>query len=105
MSKLPTSLFAKIVIFFAVAFGIGVGLCGLDYFLATHNIGRSHEEFGVGPLDGPSILVMFFSALGLVVSLIAWFIAAIVFGITHSSDPPQTLFHPPEEKPSDDDSR
>ena len=85
--------FAKIVVFFAVTFGIGVGLCGLDYFLASRGIGASHEEFGVGPLDGPSLLVMFLSALGLIVSVIAWIIAAIVFGITHKSDPPPTILH------------
>jgi hypothetical protein len=68
--------FAKIVVFLAAAFGIGVGLCGLDYFLASKGIGKSTEEFGVGPLDSASLLVMLLSAAGLVLALIAWAIAA-----------------------------
>ena len=102
MSKSLTSVFAKIVIFFAVTFGIGVGLCGLDYFLASRGIGVSHQEFSVGPLDGPSLLVMFLYALGLIVSLIAWFIAAIVFGITHKSDPPPTILHSSQDSSDTD---
>ena len=47
--------FAKVVVVLAVVFGIGVGLCGLDIFLASKGIGKSTEEFGVGPLDGVSI--------------------------------------------------
>lgn len=94
MSQSPTSAFAKTAIFFAVAFSIGVGLCGLDFFLASRGIRSSHGgEIGVGPLDVPSLLIMLLSGIGLIVSLIAWFIAAIVFGITHRSDPPPTILH------------
>jgi hypothetical protein len=70
--------FAKIVIVMAVCFLVGVGLCGLDYALGARGIGGSHEEFSVGPLDGVSLAVMAFSLLGLVLSLIAWGLAAIV---------------------------
>ncbi len=86
--------FAKIVVFLAAAFGIGVGLCGLDYLLASANIGKSTEEFGVGPLDSVSILVMLFSAAGLALVLLAWLIAAI-FRSFHSGsegDELQKLF-------------
>jgi hypothetical protein len=72
--------FAKVVVVLAVVFGIGVGLCGLDIFLASKGIGKSTEEFGVGPLDGVSIVVMVVSALGLVITVIAWIGAAIFKG-------------------------
>ena len=32
--------FAKIVSVLAVALGVGIGLCGLDFFLGSHGIGR-----------------------------------------------------------------
>ena len=72
--------FVKVVVVLAVVFGIGVGLCGLDIFLASKGIGKSTEEFGVGPLDGVSIVVMVVSALGLVITVIAWIGAAIFKG-------------------------
>ena len=72
--------FAKVVVVLAVVFGIGVGLCGLDIFLASKGIRKSTEEFGVGPLDGVSIVVMVVSALGLVITVIAWIGAAIFKG-------------------------
>ena len=78
--------FAKIVAVIAVSLLVGVGLCGLDYALATNGIGKSHEEFGVGPLDGVSLVVMAFSAVGLVLSLIAWGLAAIVRSAAPGSD-------------------
>lgn len=85
--------FAKLVVVMAVAFGVGLGLCGLDYLLAANGIGKSTEEFGVGPLDGVSLVVMILSALGLVVTLVAWIIVAILggFGIGRVSDEPQKL--------------
>jgi hypothetical protein len=70
--------FAKIVAVLAVCFLVGVGLCGLDYALGTHGIGRTNEEFSVGPLDGLSLAVMALSAVGLVLSLIAWVVAAMI---------------------------
>jgi hypothetical protein len=72
--------FAKIVAVMAVCFLVGVGLCGLDYALGTHGIGKTNEEFNVGPIDGLSLAVMAFSAVGLVLSVIAWALAAIIRG-------------------------
>lgn len=76
MSK--RSIFTKLVIAFSVGLSIGVGLCGMDYLLASKGIGKSTEEFGVGPLDGASLLVMFFSALGLILTLVGGFVMAII---------------------------
>lgn len=70
--------FAKIVAVFAVAFIVGMGLCGLDYLLGANGIGKRDEEFSVGPLDGLSLVVMILSAFGLVISLIAWAVAGII---------------------------
>jgi hypothetical protein len=70
--------FAKIVAVTAVCFLVGIGLCGLDHALGAHGIGRTNEEFSVGPLDGLSLAVMALSAVGLVLSLIAWVVAAII---------------------------
>jgi len=69
--------FAKLVVVMAVGFLVGAGLCGLDIALAAHGIGKSTEEFGVGPLDSVSLAVMVLSAAGLVLSLAAWLLAAI----------------------------
>jgi hypothetical protein len=69
---------AKTVTALAVALCVGIGLCGLDFFLAAHGIGRKTEEFGVGPLDGVSLLVMLLSTLGLAIALVVWLLIAIV---------------------------
>lgn len=76
--------FAKIVIVMAVAFLVGLGLCGLDIALGANGIGKTGEEFSVGPLDGVSLVVMALSAAGLVLSLIVWALAAIIGGIASS---------------------
>lgn len=69
--------FAKTVVALAVAFCVGVGLCALDFQLAAHGIGKSKEEFGVGPLDGISMVIMILSALALVVVLLGWLITVL----------------------------
>ena len=85
--------FAKIVVVLALALIAGLGLCGLDYLLASRGIGKSTQEFGVGPLDGISLVVMFLSACGLVIMLIAWMVGAAIgsFGRGPDSEP-QELF-------------
>lgn len=80
------SAFAPLVVIFAAGLLLGMGLCGLDYFLASRGIGKSTEEFGVGPLDGVSLIVMFLSALGLGITLAAWVVAAIFKSLTSNHD-------------------
>jgi hypothetical protein len=70
--------FSKIVAVMAVCLLVGVGLCGLDYALGSHGIGKTNEEFNVGPFDSLSLAVMALSAIGLVLSLLAWVVAAII---------------------------
>jgi len=80
--------FAKTVVILAVAFLVGVGLCGMDYLLAANGIGKSTEEFRVGILDAPSLIVMALSAVGLIFTFIAWAITAVVssFGPDRSTN-------------------
>jgi hypothetical protein len=48
--------FAKIVVVLAIAFGVGVGLCGLSFVAASAGF-KSHEEFGVDSLGIANVLV------------------------------------------------
>ena len=57
--------FAKIVTVLAIAFGIGLGLCGLWAVLPS-----SDEEFHTNWLSLPSLLIMVLSFLGLIITLI-----------------------------------
>ncbi|MFZ0395480.1 MAG: hypothetical protein WCF17_00710 [Terracidiphilus sp.] len=82
------SIFAKIVLVLCLAFLCGVGLCGLDIALAAHGIGKSTEEFGVGPLDGLSLAVMALSAMALVLTVVVWICAAVIKGIAGQTKEP-----------------
>jgi hypothetical protein len=87
------SIFAKLVTMLAIALGIGLGLCGLDFLLAAHGIGKSTQEFGVGPIDGLSLIVMVLSALGLMITLVVWVLAVIFdLGPGRGGNEPQRLF-------------
>jgi hypothetical protein len=91
--------FAKIVVVLALAFIAGIGLCGLDYFLASQGIGKSTQEFGVGPLDAVSLVVMVLSLAALVLMLIAWAISAAVGGFSRGAMDTQKPF---DEKDDND---
>ncbi|HWE86751.1 MAG TPA: hypothetical protein VG267_17535 [Terracidiphilus sp.] len=82
------SIFAKIVLVLALVFLCGVGLCGLDFALAARGIGKSTQEFGVGPLDAVSLAAMALSALALLLTLGVWICVAIVKGIKGQSKEP-----------------
>jgi len=95
--------FAKVIVFFAVAFGIGLGLCGLDYFLAARGIGKRTIEYGVGPLDGVSLVVMILSAVGLILTTVLWIVVAIIRGITRrGADSPQSAEAANDRSPTGD---
>jgi hypothetical protein len=102
MRKSKKSIFAKVTIFMALAFVVGVGLCGLDYVLGANGIGKSGGEFSVGPLDGLSLVVMIFSAIGLGLTLFVWFIVTVVSSFGKKASEPQQLFDEKDEtKPGD----
>jgi hypothetical protein len=89
--KSKKSAFAKVTIVMALAFVVGVGLCGLDYVLAGNGIGKSTEEFGVGPLDNVSLAVMILSAIGLAITLVLWLVVTVVRSVSRKGSEPQEL--------------
>lgn len=92
------SPFAKVVTVLAVAFGIGLGLCGLSAILPS-----SGEEFHTNWLSLPSFLVMVLSFLGLVVTLFVWIVASVIGGFSVKNSGPQTLFGNSDEDSNDRD--
>jgi hypothetical protein len=102
LPKSKMSVFAKVTIMMAVAFLVGVGLCGLDFALASDGIGKNTQEFGVGPLDGLSLVVMILSALGLALTLILWIVVAIVRSFSHKESEPQKLLDAQDQTKHDD---
>lgn len=100
--------FAKIVTVLAIALGVEIGLCGLNFLLLGFGIGRGapNQEFNLG---GPALSVlgviefvaMLITGPLLVIAVIAWVIAEII-GRPGGSRP-QKLFDTGEDKPRDDD--
>jgi hypothetical protein len=82
----------------ALAFIAGVGLCGLDFFLANKGIGKSTEELGVGPLDNISLIVMLLSLVGLVIALLAWAVNGIIRAFRRGDNGAQKLLDKKDEK-------
>jgi hypothetical protein len=70
--------FAKIVVALAVAFDLGLGLCGLDFFLLVRGNQTHTQAFGAGPIGVLSLTVLSLSAIGLVVTIILWVVLAAV---------------------------
>lgn len=91
--------FAKIVIVLASAFGIALGLCGMNLVLLNLGIGVGHNSgnyFG-GPLLSTlgivELAVMVISAVGLVITVAAWVITSAVGGFRRGESEPQQLFN------------
>jgi hypothetical protein len=80
MSKTNPIPFAKIVVVLAAAFGIGLGLCGLTFFTAAG--GASHlgpNALNILPVLGVGgLIVMILSSIGLLITVIAWVVAAVI---------------------------
>lgn len=72
------SWFAKTMVVLALAFLLGLGLCGLSYVAASHGF-QSHEEFGVDSLGiaNFSLIVMILSVLGLIMTVLMRVVVAI----------------------------
>jgi hypothetical protein len=91
--------FAKIVVVLAVAFCLGIGLCGLDAaFMAPFR--SSGEEFGpnsiVGGIGAWAILL---SAAGLLVTFVLWVALSLMGESSHEGTELQRLF---DEKDNED---
>jgi hypothetical protein len=95
------SVFAKIVIVLAIAFLVGLGLCGLSFVVASHGY-QSHEEFGVDTLGiaGFSLIVMVLSAVGLVATVVVRVVVAIFRSMSSKGEggEPQTLFEKEDDE-------
>jgi hypothetical protein len=70
--------FTKIIVALTAAFGIGLGLCGLDFFLLLRASQTHTQGFGVGSIGVLSLVVLSLSAIGLVVTTILWVVLAAV---------------------------
>jgi hypothetical protein len=81
--------FAKITAVMAATFVVSLGLCGLSGMLSSPFGPSPSEEFGGGFVGNMGLILFLLSALGLVVTLIAWPLVA-VFG--DKSNDPQRLF-------------
>jgi O-antigen ligase len=82
--------FARIVTVLAVTFGISAGLCGLTAVLSSQARGSGSALIFIGALE---LIVMALSALGLVLTVIAWVVASIAGGGgSGKHDGPQKLF-------------
>ncbi len=92
------SRFAKIVTLLAVALGIGMGLCGLSAVLPS-----SDSEFHTTWLGLPSLLIMVFSALGLIVTVVVRIIGSAFDDFSAKGSGPQKLFGNSDEQPKDRD--
>lgn len=92
------SVFAKTMTILAVAFGVGMGLCGLSAVLPS-----SDPEFHTNWLSLPSLLIMVLSFLGLIATLIVRFIGGAFGDFSANRTGPQTLFGNSVEEPKDGD--
>jgi hypothetical protein len=85
--------FAKIVTILAIVFGVALGLCG-----ATLGLANSRSDFIFAkdqfliPAGIIEIIVMALSAVGLLVTVIAWVVLGITSGFSRSGAEPQKLF-------------
>jgi hypothetical protein len=82
----------------AVAFGIGMGLCGLSAVLPS-----SDSEFHATWLSLPSLLIMALSFLGLIATLLVRIIGSAFSDFSANGSGPQTLFGNSDEEPKDKD--
>lgn len=92
------SVFAKIMTILAVAFGIGMGLCGLSVVLPS-----SDSEFHTNWLSLPSLLIMALSFIGLIATLLIRIVGSAFGDFSASRSGPQTLFGKTEEERKDRD--
>ena len=86
--------FAKIVTVLAVIFGIALGMCGLNLLLALSPLGRL-RAFDGGPFSVMGFIelgAMLLSAVGMMVTVVAWVVMAAVGSFSRKGAEPQKLF-------------
>lgn len=96
------SIFAKIFTVLAIAFIVGVGLCGVDETFFA-NLPGPHEEFGPNTVAGKiGAFAIVLSALGLVLTAVAWVVVRLVALFRHKDSEPQNLLDPPDDEEKSD---
>jgi hypothetical protein len=81
--------FAKISLFFVLAFVAGLGLAGLSFLW---DIGADpQEKFRVGVLGSLALIILLISALALGLTIVVWIIAGVVGIFRRGSSEPQRL--------------
>jgi len=96
--------FAKIVTVLAIAFGVSLGLCGLNQVLVSGGAGE-RSTVGDQLLTIGAILefvVMALSSVGLVLTCIAWVVLSAIGAFRQQDQEPQRLF---DKIADEDDSR
>jgi hypothetical protein len=98
--------FAKIVTLLASAFGIALGLCGLNLLLLQLGVDRGgHENYFGGPILGTLGLiefgVMLISGPLIIITVIAW----VISGLVKNRGGPQRLFDNSGSDPEKEDDR
>ena len=99
VDRLP---FARIVTVLAVAFGVALGLCGLNLALSTGGVFRNAGQVGSSILVGSGMIeiaVMVLSGFGLVLTVVVWVVASAVSQDGGNGSEPQRLYE--EEKDED----
>jgi ABC-type dipeptide/oligopeptide/nickel transport system permease component len=81
--------FAKIITVLAIAFGVALGMCGVVAAASSQWRGGERALMTIGIID---LVVMVLSAVGLVVTVIAWVILGITSGFGRKTSDPQKLF-------------
>jgi len=77
------SIFAKIVTVLALAFVAGIGLCGADAAI-TASLGPPRDPFGPNTIFGRiGVIAIFLSALGLVLTAVAWVVVCLAALFRH----------------------
>jgi hypothetical protein len=98
------SPFAKVITVLAVAFGVGLGLCGLNAVLISTGVARNSSGSFARPIFSivgvSSLAVMILSAMGLVITTIVWVLTEIIgnLGFRRGDDEPQRLFDDKDSK-------
>jgi hypothetical protein len=94
--------FAKIIAVLAIAFGVSLGLCGLNLILSI-NGGRSQQASALlGIASYAELAGILLSAFGLVITVIAWVVLSIASRFGPADPRPQQLF---DDKDGEDKSQ
>ena len=80
--------FAKVAIVLALVFVVALGLCGLTGYIGSKP-GASGATLPLGILE---LVAMILSAVGLMVTLVAWVIVSILRTFGYKEHEPQRLF-------------